>query len=199
MRALIYFPIIHSHKDLGTLDKGVSDLRTDEQADKYLEATEHFWKMIATTIEGLELDYSHLRLYQDGLPVCGKEQEIVAEVAESAGSQNFKLLQKLHQKGAILMGTESPDLLVQEHALMTQLLKLGKPTEISLKTAQELLNKRDDYIAQRIDKTLQDNEMGLLFLGLMHNIEKKLPQDIVLIQPFGKLPSQGGEALSASR
>ena len=188
MRALIYFPIIHSHKDLGTLDKRVSDLRTDEQADKYLDATEHFWKMIATTIEDLELDYSHLRLYQDGLPVCGKEQEIVAEVVESAGSQNFKLLQKLHQKGAVLMGTESPELLVQEHALMTQLLKPGEPTEISLKTAQELLNKRDDYIAQRIDKTLQDNEMGLLFLGLMHNIEKKLPQDIVIIQPLGKPP-----------
>lgn len=189
MRALIYFPIIHSHKDLGTLDKRVSDLRTDEQADKYLDATEHFWKMIATTIEDLELDYSHLRLYQDGLPVCGKEQEIVAEVVESAGSQNFKLLQKLHQKGAVLMGTESPELLVQEHALMTQLLNPGEPTEISLKTAQELLNKRDDYIAQRIDKTLQDNEMGLLFLGLMHNIEKKLPQDIVIIQPLGKPPS----------
>ncbi len=188
MRALIYFPIIHSHKDLGTLDKRVSDLRTDEQADKYLDATEHFWKMIATTIEDLELDYSHLRLYQDGLPVCGKEQEIVAEVVESAGSQNFKLLQKLHQKGAVLMGTESPELLVQEHALMTQLLNPGEPTEISLKTAQELLNKRDDYIAQRIDKTLQDNEMGLLFLGLMHNIEKKLPQDIVIIQPLGKPP-----------
>ena len=188
MRALIYFPIIHSHKDLGTLDKRVSDLRTDKQADKYLDATEHFWKMIATTIEDLELDYSHLRLYQDGLPVCGKEQEIVAEVAESAGSQNFKLLQKLHQKGAVLMGTESPELLVQEHALMTQLLNPGEPTEISLKTAQELLNKRDDYIAQRIDKTLQDNEMGLLFLGLMHNIEKKLPQDIVIIQPLGKPP-----------
>ena len=189
MRALIYFPIIHSHKDLGTLDKRVSDLRTDEQADKYLDATEHFWKMIATTIEDLELDYSHLRLYQDGLPVCGKEQEIVAEVVESAGSQNFKLLQKLHQKGAVLMGTESPELLVQEHALMTQLLNPGEPTEISLEIAQELLNKRDDYIAQRIDKTLQDNEMGLLFLGLMHNIEKKLPQDIVIIQPLGKPPS----------
>jgi len=198
MRALIYFPIIHSHKDLGTLDKRVSDLRTDEQADKYLDATEHFWKMVETTIEDLELVYSHLRLYQDGLPVCGKEQEIVAEVAESAGSQNFKLLQKLHQKGAVLMGTESPELLVQEHALMTQLLKPGEPTEISLKTAQELLNKRDDYIAQRIDKTLQDNEMGLLFLGLMHNIEKKLPQDIVLIQPLGRLPGQGGEDLSTS-
>ena len=185
MRALIYFPILHSPKDLGTLDKAVSALRTDEQTHKYLDAIEHFWAMIATTIEGLGLDYTNLKLYQDGLPVCGKEKEIVADVAES-GSQNYRLLQTLHQKGAVLMGTESPDLLVQEHALMTQLLQPGEPTEASLATAQALLNQRDDYIAQRIDKTLQDNEMAILFLGLMHNIETKLPKDIVLIQPLGK-------------
>jgi hypothetical protein len=193
MRALIYFPIIHSAKDLATLDKAVNDLRTDEQVSKYIDATDHFWKMIETTIEGLELDCTHLKLYQDGLPVCGKEQEIVADVAES-GSQNFKLLQKLHKKGAKLMGTESPELLVQEHALMMQLLQPGESKEGSLKTAQELLNQRDDFIVQRIDKTLQDNEMGILFLGLMHHIETKLPQDIVLIQPLGKPTGIGGNS-----
>jgi hypothetical protein len=185
MRALIYFPIIHSPEDLGTLNKAVSNLRTDEQTQKYLDAVEHFWEMIATTIESLGLDYTNLKLYQDALPVCGKEQEIVADVAE-AGSQNYKLLLTLVGKGAVLMGTESPELLVQEHVLMTQFLKPGEPTEASLETAQALLNQRDDYIAQRIDKTLLDNEMAILFLGLMHNIETRLPTDIVLIQPLGK-------------
>jgi hypothetical protein len=187
MRALIYFPIIHSPEDLGTLNKAASDLRTDEQTQKYLDAVEHFWTMIATTIDGLRLDYKNLKLYQDGLPVCGKEQEIVAEVAE-AGSQNYKLLQTLLQKGAVLMGTESPELLVKEHVLMTQLLKPGEPAEASQETAQALLSQRDDFIAQRIDETLLDNEMAILFLGLMHNIETRLPKDIVLIQPLGKRP-----------
>ena len=82
MRALIYFPIIYSHKDLGTLAKAASDLRTDEQEKKYLDATVHFWEMTITTIEGLGLNYQRLKLYQDGLPVCGKEKEIVDDVAE---------------------------------------------------------------------------------------------------------------------
>ncbi|UOA09597.1 hypothetical protein [Methylobacter sp. S3L5C] len=185
MRALIYFPIIHSPEDLGTLDKAVSDLRTDKQTDNYLAAVEHFWAMVETTIEDFGLDYTSLKLYQDGLPVCGKEKQIVVDVAES-GSKNYKLLQILMQKGAVLMGTESPELLVQEHALATKLLQPRKSTESSLEVAQILLNKRDEYIAQRIDKTLQDNEMAILFLGLMHNIETKLPKDIVLIQPLGK-------------
>lgn len=185
MRALIHFPIIHSTKDLGTLGEAVNNLRTEEQAHEHLAAIEHFWTMIATTIEGLGLDYTNLKIYQDGLPVCGKENEIVADVAKS-GSQNYRLLLALQHKGARLMGTESPELLLQEHALMTQLLQSGERSESSLETAQALLSQRDDYIAQRINETLQDDELAILFLGLMHNIETKLPNDIVLIQPLGK-------------
>ena len=191
MRALIYFPIIHSPKDLGTLDTAVAKLRTAEQADKYHDAVEHFWAMIVTTIDTLGLDYTKVKLYQDGLPVCGKEKEIVDDVAGS-GSQNYRLLQTLQQKGAELMGTESPELLVQEHALMTQLLNLGEPTEAAVKTAQVLLVQRDEFIAERIDKTLKDNEMGLLFLGLMHKIETKLPTDIVVLHPLGRPVGIGG-------
>jgi hypothetical protein len=185
MRALIYFPIIHGPEDLGSLNKAASDLRTDQQAHNYFDAIEHFWAMMASTIENLGLDYANLKLYQDGLPVCGKEKEIVADVAKS-GSQNYRLLQELLGKGAVLMGTESPELLVQEHALMTQLLQSGQRTVASLEAAEALLKQRDDYIAQRIDKTLQDYEMAMIFLGLMHNIEAKLPKDIVLIQPLGR-------------
>ncbi|WP_315708732.1 hypothetical protein [Brenneria uluponensis] len=192
MRALIHFPIIHSPKDLGTLSEAASHLRTETQTRAYLAAVEGFWTMITTTIEGLDLDYTHLKLYQDGLPVCGKENEIVTDVA-NAGSQNYKLLLTLQHKGAILMGTESPELLLQERDLMTQLLQSTEQTEASLETAKTLLNRRDDYIAQRIDETLQDGEMAILFLGLMHNIEAKLPTDIVFIQPLGKPP--GGESI----
>ena len=113
MRALIYFLIIYSHEDLGTLAKAANDLRTDEQEKKYLDATGHFWEMIITTIEGLGLNYQHLKLYQDGLPVCGKEKEIVDDVAESESSQSFRLLHKLYRKGAVIIVTESPELLLQ--------------------------------------------------------------------------------------
>ena len=185
MRALIYFPIIHSAKDLGSLGDTVNNSRSKEQVQEYSLAIENFWTMIATTIESLELNYSGLKLYQDGLPVCGKEKEVVRDVA-ALGSENYRLLQMLQDKGAVLMGTESSELLLQEHALMTQLLQSGERSESTLVTAQTLLNQRDAYIAQRINETLQDNEIAILFLGLMHNIESRLPEDITLIQPLGK-------------
>ncbi len=185
MRALIYFPIIHSPQDLGSFSQLAGNLRTKEQENNYLDAVKHFWEMIATTIDGLELDYKTLKLYQDGLPVCEKEKEIVADVAES-GSPNYRLLQTLIQKGAMLMGTESPELLAKEYALMTQMLNPKDSTEISSENAETLLNQRDEYIAQRISETLQNDEMGILFLGLTHNIETKLAKDIIVIQPLGK-------------
>ena len=185
MRALIYFPIIHSPQDLGSLSQVASNVRTNEQENNYLDAVQQFWEMIDSTIDGLRLDYKTIKIYQDGLPVFGEIKKIVAEVAES-GSLNHRLLQTLNQKGAVLMGTESPELLAKEYALMTQMLNAVDSTETFLENAQALLNQRDEYIAQRIDETLQNNEMGILFLGLMHNIETKLPKDIVVIQPLGK-------------
>ena len=185
MRALIYFPIIHSPQDLGSLSQVASNIRTNEQQNNYLDAVQQFWEMIDSTIEGLRLDYKTIKIYQDGLPVCGEIKEIVADVAES-GSLNHRLLQTLNQKGAMLIGTESPELLAREYALMTQMLSAVASTETCSEDAQTLLDLRDEYIAQRIDETLQNNEMGILFLGLMHNIEKKLPKDIVVIQPLGK-------------
>ena len=185
MRALIYFPIIHSPQDLGSLSQVASNIRTNEQQNNYLDAVQQFWEMIGSTIEGLRLDYKTIKIYQDGLPVCGEIKEIVAEVAES-GSLNHRLLQTLNQKGGMLIGTESPELLAREYALMTQMLSAVDSTETCSEDAQTLLDLRDEYIAQRIDETLQNNEMGILFLGIMHNIEKKLPKDIVVIQPLGK-------------
>jgi hypothetical protein len=185
MRVLIHFPIIHSPQDLGTLNTAVNQSRTEQQVQQHHAAIEQFWTMIATTIEGLRLNYNGLKLYQDGLPVCGKEKEIVAEVA-ATGSQNYTLLQSMLDQGAILMGTESAELLLQEHALMTELLQSGEKRLSTLETEQILLKRRDDYIAQRINDTLHDNEMAILFLGFLHNIEGKLSNDIVLIQPLGK-------------
>jgi pheromone shutdown protein TraB len=184
MRALIYFPVIHSGEDLGSLNHAVNNSRTEEQAIQYRLAVEHFWMMVEKTIEKLELNYTGLKLYQDGLPVCGKEKEIVQDVAVS-GSKNYQLLEKLQDKGAVLMGTESHELLLQEYTLMRQ-LSFGQQSKSTLASAQALLEERDNYIAQRINETLQENEIAILFLGLMHSIEKKLPEDIVLIQPLGK-------------
>ena len=125
MRLIILVPIIHTEQDMGSF----SDQAKQEYVQKYglakweqhLEVIHGLWtgirQLIWQLIEALTLPYERIRLYQDGLPECGREEELVKEVA-GRGSKNHQLLLDLMQKGAALMGTESPELLMQELTLL---------------------------------------------------------------------------------
>ncbi|MFT7373274.1 MAG: hypothetical protein ACI9T9_001974, partial [Oleiphilaceae bacterium] len=170
MRALILLPIIHSPTDLGTLSTAAENSRNEAQTLQYLDAVEHFWTVVDGVIEGMNLNYQQLKVYQDSLPVCNVVDRIVADVAAS-GSRNYALLKTLQEKGATLMGTESPDLLKQEKALMTDVLRSADHSNELAEKAQDLLSQRDIFIGQRINESLADEEMGLIFVGIMHDIE----------------------------
>jgi hypothetical protein len=51
------------------------------------EVADPLWTRIEQTLEGLAPPWERVRVYQDGLPVCGRELAIVSERAE-AGSRN---------------------------------------------------------------------------------------------------------------
>ena len=170
MRTLVRFPIIHGNEDMGKLDGAVSKTRTEEDAQKHQEVVKYFWKTIEDAISSFALDFSKVKIYQDSLPICGKEVEIVDDTAKT-GSQNYQLLRLLREKGAKIMGTESPALLLEEYELMQQVYQpIHDQEPPSLELAQSLLDRRDEFIARRINETLTDGELGLLFLGLNHPV-----------------------------
>jgi hypothetical protein len=154
------------------------------------------WTQIEQTIDSWPLSYEKVRLYQDGLPVCGREVEIVAELAR-AGSRNHQLLLRLKGRGATLMGTESADLLVQEYHLIKRTLAANGSAQAARREARQqessrsLLKRRDQAIAERINRTLCRGEIGLLFLGMLHSLEGGLAQDIQVAHPLYP-PSPGG-------
>jgi len=136
----------------------------------------------------LALSCDRVRLYQDGLPVCGREAEIVTELAQ-AGSRNHQLLLRLMAQGAVLMGTEKGNLLMQEYQLARQSLTTRPPRAAGLAasrraTSQDLLQRRDQFIARRIHETLQSGETGILFLGMLHSLEGYLHPDVKVIYPL---------------
>jgi hypothetical protein len=57
--------------------------------------------------------------------------------------------------------------------------------------SDRLLKERDRHIAQRINTTLGAGETGILFLGMLHNLEGLLDQDIRVIYPISKPISHG--------
>jgi hypothetical protein len=197
-RRLIHIPIVHTDIDLGGLSgpvqrAGLRVLGTRSWRKK-LKSVEAMWAQIERGIEDLGPSSPEVRLYQDGLPVCGREAEIVAQLAEK-GSLNHRLLQRLIEKGASLMGTESAQLLVEEYERAIEAArssaanypsKAGRagPSigESRNSSADSLLARRDRFIADRINSTLRRGETGILFLGMLHSLDNLLAEDIEVVR-----------------
>jgi hypothetical protein len=191
-RILFYFPIIHTQADMGELRESVARATLEKVGRAGLSrktaAIDKIWTEIEGVIDSLALSFHRVRLYQDGLPVCGREAEIVTELAQ-AGSRNHQLLLRLMGRGATIMGTESGDLLVQEYQLAQQSLATRAPRAPGVAAqrrvlTEALLQRRDRFIAQRLNDTLKPGETGILFLGMLHSLERYLHQDLQVIYPL---------------
>jgi hypothetical protein len=190
-RKLIYIPIIHTAADMGTLGSSVQGVKLSalgrQGLARHAAVVERLWAAIEKVVAGLPVSPGTVRVYQDGLPVCGHEGEIVAELA-AAGSRNHRLLLKLQARGATLMGSESPDLLLEEYQVATAAFASASGARMENRQQRLrdlLLEKRDRYIAERVNATLRPAESGILFLGMLHDISRYLEPDISISYPLG--------------
>jgi hypothetical protein len=188
-RSLILVPIVHTLEDLGSQKDLVvrASLRTGGRMalKKKTAAIKELWKRIESYVDGLELQWEQVKVFQDALPVSGREEEIVTELAR-AGSLNHQLILRLVERGAALVGTESPELLVAEYEMVKKTLESGGHRSKSSRRrgqADPILTERDQFIANRINRTLRPGETGILFLGLLHSVEPFLEADIKVVRP----------------
>lgn len=192
-RKLIYLPIVHNLADMGDLRDSVKEAsvrKIGRQSWKRKQGLiEKLWDDIESALGGLAVEMDKVRIYQDGLPVSGKEADIVRELADS-GSRNHQLLLQLIEKGAKLMGTESPELLLEEYEMAKRGLSVR---QARLKGREKsgsatLLQRRDKFVAERINDTLKEGEVGIVFLGMLHAPEQWLAEDIRVSYPIGRPP-----------
>jgi len=191
MRRLIYIPIVHTEDNMGSL----AEFMKEEYERKYsrqkwqehIKAVKDIWAKIREKVMGLDLDWQKVRIYQDGLPVSGGKEQLIVKTLAERGSLNHMLIMELAQKGATIEGTEDPELLKAEYA---NILKIAQAKSLSERDrlieqynleARELLSKRDQFIADRINHTLKNGETGILFLGLMHQAHRLIPRDIAIL------------------
>ena len=200
-RKLVYIPIIHTLADMGTLGASVQSVKLARLGRQGLAhsaaVVEKIWEEIERVAGNLPVSPGRVRVYQDGLLVCGREKEIVSELA-AAGSRNHRLLLSLQARGAVLMGTESPELLVEEYQLATAAFASGAAIRTDIRQRElrdALLEKRDRFIADRINRTLGAGESGILFLGMLHEAAKYLDSGIDVVYPLGLPKFRQGSAL----
>jgi hypothetical protein len=197
MRSLIYVPIIHTEADLGSLagsfKKEYTRQYSAQEYQNHVQSIEEMWDLLTQNILALEVNWGAVRLYQDGLPICGRETLIVTDLA-AKGSLNHRLLVALIQKGAWLEGTEDKNLLLEEYQHFQKIFSAPKPAEkkrlleVYKQRSEKLLQQRDQFIADRIDATLRENETGLLFIGMIHKVDQYLPPGIQVNSLIRRLP-----------
>jgi len=186
MRTLIYVPIIHTSADLGSLAKDVAKRGIADLGEyiwkEHRRVVEGFWDAISHYFDSVNV--SGMKIYQDGMVAEDEVGQKIVEEAAKSGSKNYELVLRLLKRGAILVKTEDFKLVKEER---DRLLAITQARSIKQKLIafmkyksikNRLLNKRDHFIAERIDETLNHGEKGIIFIGAYHNIKERLPKDI---------------------
>ena len=195
-RKLIHARIVHSQTDLGSVAENLAAERKRLSAEAWRDRQNKvaaFWAGLRTAVmESVERElgdagWGKLRLYQDGMPVGGRTARRMVDELAGKGSVNYQILRELLDRGARLEKTEQVDLLREEYRLIRQIVDAPGPREKT--QAQEayrrrcrtLLAERDRFIAGRIAQTLREGEVGVLFIGALHQVASYLPGDIHVV------------------
>jgi hypothetical protein len=186
MKTLILVPVIHMSSDMGSLAKdlntrGIADLG-EELWKEHLKTVETFWEELSRYFGTIHV--SGMKIYQDGMIAEGEVGRMIVQEGVKSGSKNYELVSKLLKRGAILVKTEDFKLVKKERDSLIAITQAKSLTEkliafIKYKVTKNiLLNKRDEFIARRVNETLKLVETGIIFIGAYHNIKGRLPKDI---------------------
>ncbi len=188
MRTLLYVPIIHMSADLGSLAKnftnrGIKDLGEDVW-EEHRKTVSMFWESITAFFEAMPV--AGFKIYQDGMIANGEIAEKIIEAGVRSGSKNYEIIRRLMGKGAILIKTEDLALVKEERDWLLRITQARTLPEklkayLGFRGAKNhLLKRRDSYIAQTINRTLGQEETGILFIGAYHEIIPRLDPDIAV-------------------
>jgi len=199
MRKLVFVPMIHSPKEVFEAKKEWR-IRQIELPEGFSGISGRYWEIVKEATSNLNL--KDTRIYWESY--CGDTfTETKFEIDQKLkGSPEAAVLNQLLANGAILERTETMLLLNQAVKKLKKLDEMliqlqqelkqgdldGSPTKKDLEIVQRIIdlhaeldnlnNERDEFVARRIDKTLQEGETGILFMGGGHDIASKLPAGI---------------------
>ena len=161
-RKLFFIPLIY----------GIFDAPAE-----YLEKFNKYWNQVENQISELELKLGQVcRIYHELIPMSGDDG---IKTIKELNEKSYKVVENRLDKGAQVEAIEGTELL-------TEFMDWGRCLSIGLHN-QEVLSKvytsyteagkkRNEYIASRIDETLQADEIGILIMREGHQVQ--LPSDV---------------------
>lgn len=174
--------------DLGSIvssiDKKGSDICGEKRWNKHKQIVSDFWNSIANYFDSSEV--TNFKIYQDGLSADGELGIKIIEEGAKRGSKNHQIVLNLIKRGAEVRKTESVELLKKEYDYITKITQSKsflERTRASLEykmRRDHLTKERDEFIAKTINETLQEGEIGIIFIGAYHNVLSRISGDIIV-------------------
>lgn len=186
-RILYYVPVVHGVADLGSLGPIIEKRRREacswDHWERHRGVVEGFWTGIAAFFRAM--DAQGLKIYQDGMMTDGDLGLRIVREGAASGSRNHQVVLDLVERGAVLQKTEDIGLLKQEYQRALKLAQRQSPWEniaasLGVKAlGDEILEKRDQYMAEILASSLKEGERGTLFVGAFHDVLKHLAPSII--------------------
>lgn len=164
-RKLYFIPLVH---------------RGEGSPDEYVIKYNKYWEQVEKQIAELEVKLGIVkRIYHEMVPVVGDDG---IKAIETLCDRSGKIVKDHLAKGAQLEAAEDFDLLT-EFMDWSRCLMLGLENQKVIHKLYdsylEAAKKRNEYIAGKIDKTLQKGETGILIMRENHQLQ--FPNDIQII------------------
>jgi hypothetical protein len=149
----------------------------EDAPPEYSERFELYWKQVDEHLKNLESQIGEVkRIYHESICVAGEEG---LNILEKISPATCRLVKEKRESGAIIEATEDIELTDEcldweRHLLMGFVSQkvANKVSEFYIEAAK----KRYEYIAAKINDTMEEPEAGLLFIREGHRVQ--FPADI---------------------
>lgn len=151
--------------------------RSEQPPEEYLEKFNRYWEQVKKQITELELKLGKVnKIYHELITASGEDG---SKVIKELNDKSHEIIQTCLDSGAQLEAVEEGDLLTEfmdwSRCLIVGLQNQKVLTKV-YESYTEVSKKRNEYIAVKIDETLQADEIGILLMRENHQVQ--FPSDI---------------------
>jgi len=168
-RKLFLVPLLYAGKD---------------SPQEYQEKHELYWKQVGEQVTNLEVKMGSItRVYHESVSMEGDEG---LKIMEQLNAKSHQIAKERCQKGAVLEMIEDREL-AEECMDWERCLLMGFISEKAAKMVTdfyvEASKKRHEHIGKKIDETLKDGDVAVLFIREGHMVQFPKDVDVFSVAP----------------
>jgi len=155
-----------------------------EPQTEYLERFNKYWNQVEDQISGLELKLGKVdKVYHELVSVGGEDG---VKLIKDLNDKSYQIVENRLDKGTQLEATEEAEILT-EFMDWSRCLVMGLQNQKVFTQVYEYYTeaskKRNEHIARKIDETLKEGEVGILFMREGHQIQFPLDITVFYVVP----------------